>query len=265
MAAGIVALPAHASVPAAMPMPAPAATTSPFLDDKWNGTSDTDDVTHTGCNYAAIKQSHSGIGWHFVLGGDNADLSAFTANFEDDGEITVTTTETASGVIVQGGKGAVIYTSSHDTLEGLAKWNDANGNHAGKGTNATATSHYLQLSHICTGTTSSPSPSPSESESESPSPDPSESDDPSVEPTDLENDPSSEPTDDTEVEGVTHQKPNKPNNKPQVAAEQQQLPFTGSDMDRSIMLALALLVIGLMLFLSPTWYHEWQQRPRRRH
>ena len=92
---------------------------------------------------------HTGTGWHFVLPGGTG-LTSFTANFQTAGAVTVTTTETATGVIVQDGKGAVIYTNTADTLV------DGAGGYPGQGTAATAGNNDMQLSHICTGTPTTP-------------------------------------------------------------------------------------------------------------
>jgi hypothetical protein len=129
-----------------------------YLDKKWTGTdSETSTVTQAGCAYAEVQQEHAGQGWHFVLpGGDG--LTTFTANFQSAGQVTVTTTETASGVIVQGGKGAVVYTPTDDVLVSLAAFAD----HAGQGSAATAGNNDMQLSHLCNGeATPTETPTPS--------------------------------------------------------------------------------------------------------
>jgi hypothetical protein len=116
------------------------------LDKKWIGTSSTDEaVVHADCTYSELTATHTGTGWHVVLpGGDG--LTTFTAYFQSAGALTVTTTETATGVIVQGGMGAVIYTPTDDTLVAGAS------TYPGDGMAATAGSNDMQLSHICTGT-----------------------------------------------------------------------------------------------------------------
>jgi len=126
------------------------------LDKKWIGTSSTTEtVVHADCSYAELTATHTGTGWHFVLpGGDG--LTTFTAYFQTAGALTVTTTETATGVIVQGGKGAVIYTPTDDTLVAGPS------TYPGDGEAASAGTGDMQLSHICTGTTPSPTPTPSQ-------------------------------------------------------------------------------------------------------
>jgi hypothetical protein len=127
------------------------------LDKKWIGTSSTSEtVVHSDCSYAELTATHTGTGWHFVLpGGDG--LTTFTAYFQTAGALTVTTTETATGVIVQGGKGAVIYTPTDDTLVAGPS------TYPGDGEAATAGTGDMQLSHICTGSTPTPTPTPSQS------------------------------------------------------------------------------------------------------
>ena len=132
-----------------------------YLDQKWTGTdSATSTVTQAGCAYAEVQQDHAGQGWHFVLpGGDG--LTTFTASFQSAGQVTVTTTETAAGVIVQGGKGAVVYTPTDDVLVSLAAFAD----HAGQGSAATAGTTDMQLSHLCNGeATPTESPTPTVSQ-----------------------------------------------------------------------------------------------------
>jgi len=122
------------------------------LDKKWIGfNSATGEVQHSDCAYAEIQQTHSGTGWHFVLTGGSG-LTTFTAYFQTAGAITVTTTETASGVIVQDGKGAVIFTPTADTLVAGPS------TYPGDGT--AASGDTLQLSHICTGIPSTPPSTP---------------------------------------------------------------------------------------------------------
>src|SRR3954447_18771862 len=136
-----------------------------YLDQKWTGTdSATSTVLQAGCAYAELQQAHAGQGWHFVLpGGDG--LTSFTANFQSAGQVTVTTTETAAGVIVQGGKGAVVYTPTDDVLVALAAFAD----HAGQGSAATAGTNDMQLSHLCNGeATPTESPTPTISQSSTP-------------------------------------------------------------------------------------------------
>jgi outer membrane lipoprotein-sorting protein len=127
-----------------------------YLDAKWNGTnSATSTVTQADCSYDEVQMTHSGQGWHFILPGGSG-LTSFTASFQTAGLVTVTTTETASGVIVQDGKGAVIYTPTADVL--VAAFNG----HAGQGT-AESAPNEMQLSHLCTGSTPTPTPTPSTS------------------------------------------------------------------------------------------------------
>ena len=122
-----------------------AATVSVFLDAKWNGTSSADaGLTRSGCTYTELTVAHSGTGWHFVLPGGTG-LSSFSANFASAGTLTVTTTDTAVGAVVQDGKGAVVYTPTADTLVGLAAFSGR----AGQGTAETAGNNDMQLSHIC--------------------------------------------------------------------------------------------------------------------
>ncbi|HEU4911713.1 MAG TPA: hypothetical protein VFV76_07445 [Actinomycetes bacterium] len=128
-----------------------------LLAEKWNNTSSTNEsLDRSGCQYTELVVSHAGVGWHFVLPGGSG-LTSFSANFQSAGTITVTTTDTANGAIVQGGKGAVIFTPSDDTLVGIAAFSGR----AGQGTAATSGNNDMQLSHICndglpTVTTSAP-------------------------------------------------------------------------------------------------------------
>jgi hypothetical protein len=89
--------------------------------------------------------SHNSQGWHFVLPGGSG-LTTFTANFQTAGKVTVTTTDSAAGVIVQGGKGAVVFTNGDDVLLNSADF----ANHPGQGSAATAGTNDMQLSHLCT-------------------------------------------------------------------------------------------------------------------
>jgi outer membrane lipoprotein-sorting protein len=133
------------------------------LDDKWIGTnSATSTVTQAGCAYDEVQMTHDGQGWHFVLPGGSG-LTTFTASFQSAGLVTVTTTETTTGVIVQDGKGAVVYTPTDDTLVAWAAFNG----HAGQGT-AESGPNPMQLSHLCNGEatpTESPTPTPSQTTS----------------------------------------------------------------------------------------------------
>lgn len=117
-----------------------------YLDKKWDGTnSATANVAVAGCDYAEITDiSHHSRGWHFVLPGGSG-LTTFTANFATAGPVTVTTTDTANGVIVQGGKGAVVFTNGNDTLTNTA----ALDGYPGKGSAATKGPNDMQLSHLC--------------------------------------------------------------------------------------------------------------------
>src|SRR3954465_13436377 len=192
--AALVAFTGLATAHAAGEGPA-VATNHPLLDGKWNGKSDTNSGAGAGdCDYSEIKTTHTGIGWHFVLPGNVADMSSFTAHFLTAGDVQVTTTETSKGVIVQGGKGAVIYTPTHDTLTASSTWTDENGQHAGQAVNNGASDHYLQLSHIC-DKSASPTPTPTDSESPTPTPTNTKSESPSVNPTSATQSP------DIQVEG----------------------------------------------------------------
>ena len=132
-----------------------------YLDAKWNGTnSATSTVVQADCAYDEVHLTHAGQGWHFVLPGGSG-LTSFTASFQTAGLVTVTTTETASGVIVQDGKGAVVYTPTADVL--VAAFNG----HAGQGT-AESAPNEMQLSHLCTGSTPTPTPTPTPSTSSAP-------------------------------------------------------------------------------------------------
>ena len=223
------------------------ATDKPFLDAKWNGKSDTNSGAGSGsCDYKEIKQTHSGIGWHFVLPGIPANMSSFTANFATAGSIQVTTTESAQGVIVQGGKGAVIFTSTHDTLTPMASWTDVNGQHAGQGVNSGLNNHYLQLSHICSGATSG-SPTPTNSNSKSPTP---PSHDPSGHPSSH---PSGHPSHtppthttsgDTQVKGIHDVR--KPSTDVS-GTSADRLPSTGQEIARMLMWVVLLVVAGVLL------------------
>jgi hypothetical protein len=132
-----------------------------FVDSKWNGENSATNnlnVQHDTCAYEELTLTHAGVGWHFVLPGGSG-LTSFSANFAGAGTITVGTTDSASGAIVQGGTGAVVYTPTDDTLTSIAAFSD----HPGEGTAATAGNNDMQLSHLCTGVTETPTPTPSES------------------------------------------------------------------------------------------------------
>jgi hypothetical protein len=143
------ALLAAALVPWALAGTASAAVTV-YVDAKWDGTnSATVDITHAACDYTELAGvTHDGVGWHFVLPGGTG-LTEFSANFADAGVITVTTTNTADGAVVQDGKGAVVYTPGDDVLESISDFAD----HPGQGSAATAGENDMQLSHLCTGET----------------------------------------------------------------------------------------------------------------
>ena len=189
------------------------------VDKKWIGFNANGDITHASCAYDEIKQVHTGTGWHFVLTGTTG-LTSFTAFFQTAGAVTVTTTETAAGVIVQGGKGAVIYTNTADTLKAGASGYPGDGE-------STGGEDIMQLSHICTGT---PTTSPPVS-----TPPPGTTSAPAVAPTTAKASPS------TSVKAVKNAKP------PAV------LPKTGSGMSLGTALAvsLGLLLGGAALMTLP--------------
>jgi len=124
-----------------------------YVDAKWNGTdSATSTVSQAGCAYAEVTAiPHNSQGWHFVLPGGSG-LTTFTANFQTAGKVTVTTTDSAAGVIVQGGKGAVVFTNGDDVLVNSAAF----ANHPGQGSAATAGTNDMQLSHLCNDTPTPP-------------------------------------------------------------------------------------------------------------
>jgi hypothetical protein len=119
-----------------------------YVAAKWNGTdSATSNVSQAGCDYAEVTDiAHHSQGWHFVLPGGSG-LTTFSANFQSAGKVTVTTTDSVRGVIVQGGKGAVVFTNGDDVLLNSADF----ANHPGQGSAATAGNNDMQLSHLCTG------------------------------------------------------------------------------------------------------------------
>jgi hypothetical protein len=119
-----------------------------YVAAKWNGTdSATSNVSQAGCDYAEVTDiAHHSQGWHFVLPGGSG-LTTFSANFQTAGKVTVTTTDSVRGVIVQGGKGAVVFTNGDDVLLNSADF----ANHPGQGSAATAGNNDMQLSHRCTG------------------------------------------------------------------------------------------------------------------
>jgi hypothetical protein len=119
-----------------------------YVAAKWNGTdSATSNVSQAGCDYAEVTDiAHHSQGWHFVLPGGSG-LTTFSANFQTAGKVTVTTTDSVRGVIVQGGKGAVVFTNGDDVLLYSADF----ANHPGQGSAATAGNNDMQLSHLCTG------------------------------------------------------------------------------------------------------------------
>jgi hypothetical protein len=124
-----------------------------YVAAKWDGTdSATSNVSRAGCDYAEVTGiSHKSQGWHFVLPGGSG-LTSFTANFEGIGKVTVTTTDSASGVIVQGGKGAVVFTNGDAVLRSTADF----AGHPGQGSASTAGKNDMQLSHLCTGAPTPP-------------------------------------------------------------------------------------------------------------
>jgi len=133
-----------------------------YVDPKWGADGGTNSATNQtvlrdSCAYDELADvAHAGTGWHFVMtGGDG--LTTFTAHFVNAGDITVTTTDGASGAIVQAGKGAVVYTPTDDTLVNVdaAPFNG----HSGYG--SAATDDVMQLSHLCSGVTPPTSPPPS--------------------------------------------------------------------------------------------------------
>jgi hypothetical protein len=94
-------------------------------------------------------------GWHFVLPGGTATFDSLTAHFASAGDVTLPGPD---GGFVQGGKGAVIYTVTDDTL-----------------TSAVATIEgstpqgYFVLSHSCLPASATPSASVSATATETPS------------------------------------------------------------------------------------------------
>jgi hypothetical protein len=127
-----------------------------FVADKWDGTNSATNTTvaRDTCSYSELTLTHSGVGWHFVLPGGGG-LTSFSANFATAGTITVGVDDSASGAIVQGGKGAVVYTPTDDVLTSIA----ALGNHPGEGT--ADSGDVMQLSHLCSDVTPPSSPPPS--------------------------------------------------------------------------------------------------------
>ena len=198
------------------------------LDKKWIDFNATGDITHASCAYDEIEQVHTGTGWHFVLTGTTG-LTSFTAYFQTAGAVTVTTTETAAGVIVQGGKGAVIYTNTADTLKAGPSGYPGDGE-------STGGEDIMQLSHICTGTptTSPPVTTPPPGTT---TPPPGTTSAPAVAPSTTK----AAPKPSTSVEGVKNAKP------PAV------LPKTGSGMSLGTALAisLGLLLAGAALMSLP--------------
>ena len=196
------------------------------VDKKWIGTSGTDaTVSRADCGYDEIKLVHTGTGWHFVLTGTTG-LTSFTAFFQTAGAVTVTTTETASGVIVQGGKGAVVYTPTADKLVAGAS------GYPGDGT-STGGEDIMQLSHLCTGTPTTPPSSPPATTSSAPATTSSSA------PAAVSSSKAASPS--TSVKGVKNAKP------PAV------LPKTGSGMSTGMALAisLGLLLGGAALMFVP--------------
>ena len=214
------------------------------VDTKWIGTSSTTaGVNHADCNYEEIKQAHTGTGWHFVLTGTTG-LTSFTAYFNT-GAVTVTTTETASGVIVQGGKGAVVYTSTAATLVAGPSTFPGDGISNGG-------EDIMQLSHICTGTPttppSTPVSTPVTTPASTPASTPAKTPPASVLPTKASSSPS------TSVEAVKNKKP------PAV------LPKTGSGMSLGMALTVSfgLLLGGAALMFFPRGLTV-EKGKRRRH
>lgn len=143
-----------------------------YLDPKWTGANSADNPVATqSCDFQEVAQTHSGVGWHFA-GAGNSGISSFTVDFASAGIITVTTTETSSGVVVQSGKGAVVWTPSDDTLVALAGTPD---NNAAQATVSSLGNNDMQLSGLCTAVSTSPSPTPSGSATNSASASPTNS------------------------------------------------------------------------------------------
>jgi hypothetical protein len=100
---------------------------------------------HGDCSYPGLAdESPPQYGWHFVLPGNDPTFVSLTAHFADAGDVTLPGPD---GGFVQSGKGAVIYTSTDDTLTG-----------ATAEINGTTTQGYFVLSDTCVPT---PSETPS--------------------------------------------------------------------------------------------------------
>jgi hypothetical protein len=220
-----------------------------YVDAKWDGTdSATSNVSQAGCAYAEVTDiSHNSQGWHFVLPGGSG-LTSFTANFQTAGKVTVTTTDTASGVIVQGGKGAVVFTDGADVLLNSVDF----ANHPGQGSAATAGTNDMQLSHLCNDTptpTETPTPTPSTETPSTPATTPA-----STPPTTA---PASPAT------SVLPTKASSPSTSVKGVKIPRTLPHTGSgDTLAILVLSTGLILVGGALFLAPSLA---VQRSERRH
>ncbi len=226
-----------------------------YVDAKWNGTdSATSTVTQAGCAYDEVTDiTHNSQGWHFVLPGGSG-LTTFTANFQTAGQVTVTTTDTVNGVIVQGGKGAVVFTDGADVLLSTAAF----ANHPGQGTAATAGNSDMQLSHLCNDT-----PTPPE-ESTPPASTPPQTTPVTTPVTTPATTPVTTPAASTPATSVL---PTKVANSPKTSVEAvkvpRELPHTGgSDLLGLGAVSVGLLLLGGALFAAPNLA---LQRSNRRH
>src|SRR4051812_3830692 len=71
---------------------------------------------HGDCSYQELASRTPPLyGWHFVLPGGTATFDSLTAHFATAGDVTLPGPD---GGFVQSGKGAVVYTSTDDTLTG---------------------------------------------------------------------------------------------------------------------------------------------------
>ncbi len=226
-----------------------------YVDAKWNGTdSATSTVTQAGCAYDEVTDiTHNSQGWHFVLPGGSG-LTTFTANFQTAGQVTVTTADTVNGVIVQGGKGAVVFTDGADVLLSTAAF----ANHPGQGTAATAGNSDMQLSHLCNDT-----PTPPE-ESTPPASTPPQTTPVTTPVTTPATTPVTTPAASTPATSVL---PTKVANSPKTSVEAvkvpRELPHTGgSDLLGLGAVSVGLLLLGGALFAAPNLA---LQRSNRRH
>src|SRR3954452_18842819 len=115
---------------------------------------------HSDCAFPEVpSRTPPMYGWHFVLPGGTATFDSLTAHFASAGDVTLPGPD---GGFVQGGKGAVVYTSTDDTLTGAVATIEGS-----------TPQGYFVLSNTCVPASPTPSASVSATATETPSGTPS--------------------------------------------------------------------------------------------